>query len=429
MRLRDDTGRERRRRRLAGTLALSIALAVAMGAIGCGGDGGEDSGGGGDTTANVGILMPLTGPFASFGGDWQKAAEMAIADANAAAEMSFEGVVGDDPNPQTGVQNVRKMTSTQGVTVVVGGDSSTMLAVESVAERAQVPIISSYAGTVELEPIGGEWLWRTVSSDNDQALVITRFFHSNDIPEVAMFVQNVASLRSIAAKFKETYEAGGGRITREVEVNPDESSYRAAVGQVLRANPEWVLCNCDEPTGASILRDLNAAGYDGEIFVPAEMSTDEIVQAVGADVMAGAYSYTLASDPDLPAYQRFLSAFERKYGNEPVPYSASAYDAAAIATLAAVAAGSAEGAAIRDELRNVAGPPGREIDDLSEAIKALQDGEEINYEGASGPVDLGESGSAKTSFAILRVENGKWETVEFYSADDLAETEEETAGG
>jgi ABC-type branched-subunit amino acid transport system substrate-binding protein len=416
----------RRRRAIASLLGLVLAGVVAAG---CGGDDDDDGGGGGGGEVNVGVLMPLTGPFASFGKDWQQAAELALKDVNAAATMQFNPVVGDDPDPQTGVQNIRKMVSTQDVTVIVGGDSSTMVAVESVAERARVPIISSYAGTTELDPIGGEWLWRTVPSDVDQALVITRFYDTNDVASTAMFVENVASLRSIAAKFEETYTASGGQITEEVEVNPDEASYRAAVGEVLRSNPEWVFCACTGGTGASILKEMSRAGYDGERFVPAEMSTDEIVQAVGGDVMAGTYSYTLASDPDLPAYQRFLAAYEEAYGNEPVPYSASAYDAAVIAALAAIAADSSEGEAIRDKLREVAGPPGVEVDNVRDAVAALEEGRDIDYQGASGPVDLEEAGSAQTSFAILQVEGGKWETTEFYSADDLAETKQETSGG
>jgi ABC-type branched-subunit amino acid transport system substrate-binding protein len=266
-----------------------------------------------------------------------------------------------------------------------------------------------------------------VSSDDDQALVISRYFSENEITATAMFVENSASLRSIAEKFRESYEGGGGSITAEVEVNPDESSYRAAVGKIASSDPEWVFCACGPNTGASILKELDGTGYDGGVFVPAEMSTDEIVEAVGADVMEGTVSYTLASDPELPAYKRFLAAFEEAHGHEPVPYSASAYDAAAIATLAAAAAGSNEGEAIRDKLREVSGPPGVEVDDLGEALKLVADGEDINYEGASGPVDLDETGSAKTSFAILEVKDGKWVPTEYYSADDLEE-EAQAAG-
>jgi ABC-type branched-subunit amino acid transport system substrate-binding protein len=404
-----------------------LVVVVLAAAVGCGGDDDDESSGSADSAAslpekvNVGVLMPLTGPFASFGKDWEKAAQMAIDDANKVAKTEFEGIVGDDPDPQAGLQAARKMMSIQDVPVIVGGDSSTMLALEKVAERASVPVISSYAGTVELDPIAGDWLWRTVSSDNDQALVPARFFERENIEETAVFIENTAPTRSFAEKFKEALTASGGSVSAEVEVNPKEPSYRAAVGEILRSDPAYVLCSCSPQTGASILKQLSSSGYDGGRFVPAEMSTDEIIEAVGADVMEGTYSYTLASDPELPAYKRFATNFEQRFGHEPVPYSASAYDTAVIAMLASIAARSSDGPEIRDQLRAVSGPPGRMIDSVAEAIKAVEAGDEIDYEGASGPVNLLEDGSAKTSYAILQAKDGKWETIEYYAAEEFVD--------
>jgi ABC-type branched-subunit amino acid transport system substrate-binding protein len=399
-------------------------VAFALVALAACGDDEEGSGGGSSqgeipSKVNVGILMPLTGPFASFGKDWEKAAQLAVDHGNAAAQTDFNPVVGDDPDPQAGLQAARKMMSTQNVPVIVGGDSSTMLALEDVAARGETPVISSYAGTVELDPIGGDWLWRTVSSDNDQALVPARFFERQGIKEAALFIENTAPTRSFAEKFKEAFEASGGSVAGEVEVNPKEPSYRAAVSEITRGNPDYVLCSCSPPTGASILKQLSSSGYDGGRFVPAEMSTDEIIKAVGADVMEGTYSYTLASDPELPAYKQFATAFEKEFGHEPVPYSASAYDTTVIAMLAAIAARSTDGKAIRDKLREVSGPPGKKVDDVAAAIKAVEAGEDIDYEGASGPVNLLEDGSAKTSYAILQAKAGKWETTEYYAAEEF----------
>jgi ABC-type branched-subunit amino acid transport system substrate-binding protein len=411
----------------------ALLLAFVLVAAGCGGGDDGESADDSDAAAsgepaesgpeevNIGVLMPLTGPFASFGVDWEKAAQMAIDEANAVSQTEFNGVVGDDPDPQAGLQAARKMISTQGVTVIVGGDSSTMIALETVAERERTPVISSYAGTVELDPIAGDWLWRTVSSDSDQALVPARFFEREGIEETAVLIENTAPTRSFAETFKEAFTASGGSISDEVEVNPGEPSYRAAVGEILRADPTYILCSCSPQTGASILGELSSSGYDGGRFVPAEMSTDEIIEAVGADIMEGTYSYTLASDPELPGYQGFATSFEERFGHEAVPYSASAYDAAVIAILASIAARSSDGPAIRDQLREVSGPPGKKIDSLSEAIKAVEAGEDIDYEGASGPVDLLEDGSAKTSYAILLAQDGRWETVEYYSAEEFAD--------
>ena len=55
--------------------------------------------------------------------------------------------------------------------------------------------------------------------------------------------------------------------------------------------------------------------------------------------------------------------------------------------LAAVAAGSTDGEEMAAELQDVSGPGGDKytFEQLPDAIKALQNGDDIDYEGASGP--------------------------------------------
>jgi hypothetical protein len=68
----------------------------------------------------------------------------------------------------------------------------------------------------------------------------------------------------------------------------------------------------------------------------------------------------------------------------------------------------------------VANPPGKKVTSLAQGLKALKDGEDINYEGASGPVDLDETGTASSPYSVQQVKNGKWTQVEFYGADEFA---------
>ena len=428
-RSRQDKSRQRkaRRSRLA---AGSVLVALIAGVIAaCGDDEGGEAGERAES-ANIGVLMPLTGPFSSFGGDWQLAAEMAINEANQAnLDMEFNPVVGDDPDPETGVASVRRMIDQQDVGIVVGGDSTTMLAVEPVVARGQTPIISSYAGSAQIDELEevGNWLFRTVSSDRDQALVALRFFvEQEDLPSLGMFVENEAQTRSIAETIQQAYESAGGEVSASVVVNPDQPSYRAEISDVLGGQPEWVLCMCSIQSGVAIIQGLERANYDGGLFVPAELSTDEIIEDIGADVMEGTHAYTLGADPEDPITRRFLSGFEEEHGHVPVPYSTSAYDTAAIAVLAAFAAGSNDGPEIRDQIRAVANPPGTRVDNLVDGLEALSDGDEINYDGSSGSVDIEEGGSALTSFAILRADDGQWVEAEYYSPEDLAETRELT---
>jgi branched-chain amino acid transport system substrate-binding protein len=64
--------------------------------------------------------------------------------------------------------------------------------------------------------------------------------------------------------------------------------------------------------------------------------------------------------------------------------------------LAAVAAGSTEGTDIASTIQDVSAAPGDQYtwEELPDAIEALQNGDDIDYLGASGQVDMDENGDA-----------------------------------
>jgi len=81
--------------------------------------------------------------------------------------------------------------------------------------------------------------------------------------------------------------------------------------------------------------------------------------------------------------------------------------------LAAQAAKANTGEAIQSKLREVANPPGEEVSDVCQALKLLQEGKDINYQGASGNVDIDENGDVVGVYDIWRVEeDGKLKTVD-----------------
>ena len=76
------------------------------------------------------------------------------------------------------------------------------------------------------------------------------------------------------------------------------------------------------------------------------------------------------------------------------------FDAATLCVLAAVAAGSEDPAGIQEQIQAVSAPPGDQYDytQLKEAIAALQAGEDIDYQGVSGPGDLDDNGDPTLGF-------------------------------
>ncbi len=106
--------------------------------------------------------------------------------------------------------------------------------------------------------------------------------------------------------------------------------------------------------------------------------------------------------PGAPDKGETAAAFDQAYkAAEPkdidrMTFDAQNFDAVMLCYLGAVAAGSTDGAAIAEQIQGISAEGGTKynFEQLPQAIEALQNGEDIDYEGASGPIELDEAGDA-----------------------------------
>ena len=99
--------------------------------------------------------------------------------------------------------------------------------------------------------------------------------------------------------------------------------------------------------------------YDQFVFGDAARRL-ALVQEIGGDRLGDMYGTAGVAHPGGEAQAAWDSAYREAYGELPVtPYVRATYDAAIAIALAAEAAGSLEGAAIRDQLRAIGALPAR----------------------------------------------------------------------
>ena len=404
---------------------VAVAVALALTASACGGSGG---GSGKKPVASgpvkIGLLLELTGELGSFGKPWQESMELARDEINASGALpggaKIETIVEDGrTDAQTSVEAAHKMIDAQHVSAILGPSSGPMVALSPLVKRSQVILISPAAGTVALNKLGGDFVYRTVASDDSDGKAIAKFLAEKKATNVGLLAQNEESTLSPAEVFRRTYESGGGKIASSVTYNPKQSSYRSEIQQVLAPKPEWLVCACGQQSGVTIIRQAAAAGYKGKWLVTADIITPEAIKSVGADIMEGVYAEVASSDDSLEPYKRLAAAYKGRFGKDLYPFNANAYDAMILVGLAMVAAGGTSGADINGKIREVAGPPGKRVTTFAEGVAALKAGEDIDYEGASGPVNLDDTGSATSPYSIQQVTKGEWKQVQFYSADQF----------
>jgi hypothetical protein len=98
-------------------------------------------------------------------------------------------------------------------------------------------------------------------------------------------------------------------------------------------------------------------------------------------------------------------------------YEPNYYDQIIVVALAADAAGDVSGESIRNNLAKVAGPPGTEVHSYAEGAKELAAGNDIDYVGASGPIDFNQFGNVISYYAEVTPKDGQWTVVRTIELD------------
>jgi ABC-type branched-subunit amino acid transport system substrate-binding protein len=224
------------------------------------------------------------------------------------------------------------------------------------------------------------------------------------------------SADTISQDFTQAWHDDGGTVGGQIALASPPPSSQAS--QITGNAPDAVLL-VDDPTGfAQLLPALESSpGWDPAVA----WGSDQLVSpGLPEEVGSGAIEGMHAVAPGSPSGNQATSAFVEDFKSasprkvEPAPFAAQEFDATVLCYLAAVAAGSTDGQKMADELIDITAPGGPEYSwqQLPEAIKALEDGQDINYTGASGPLDMDVHGNPTNGvYDIYEYSSGELELV------------------
>jgi len=371
----------------------------------------------------IGTLLAHTGPLKEFGPNIQNGTVLA-AKQMAAAGFDIKLIHEDSETSAIPATNAaKKLVEIDRVVAIIGALASgvTIPVAESVTIPAGVIMVSpaSTSPLVTFLPSdeGKDFLFRTCPSDSLQGVIAGKLAASFNKTAAVLYVNNPYG-QGLAEQFKASFEKRGGKVLAMVPHDEKAAeSYTAELKKALEGNPDR-LCAFSYPEHAKIyLKEaIEFFKYRKFLFCDGTKSED-IVKAIGADNVEGQFG-TVAGSAGGDPYVIFSADYKTEFGRlPPLPYITNAYDGTAVVGLAAYAA-KVKGLPltsknIRDNLREVANPPGEVImpGEFQKAFDLLKKGEKINYEGAGGSVDFDKNGDVRTPIEVWKYSNGKIVTV------------------
>lgn len=310
-------------------------------------------------SVKIGGIFPLSGQVAVYGVECKNGVDLAIEEINAAGGINGKPVVlvseDDEGNPDKTVNAFKKLSTKDGVKVVIGSlTSGCTQAITTLSQASKVVQIAP-AATAPAITDAGDFIFRACFIDPFQGTVGGKFAAETLGKKRAAILYDIGNDYSVglADNFKIAFTKAGGSIVSEESYATNDKDFNAQLTKIKNANPDVVYLPDYYGTVALIAKQLRAQGIN--VPMVGADGWDGLTSNAGDEVLGGYYSNHYAVDSTEPAVKKFVESFRAKYNKDPNSFAALGYDCVYLIRDAIVAAGAEDSIAVRDALAKTDG--------------------------------------------------------------------------
>ena len=280
----------------------------------------------------VGLLLPLTGPFASTGKQLESGARLYLAQhGDTVAGRKIELIVRDDTGtPDITKRLAQELVVNQKVHVLAGfGLTPLALATAPIATQSKTPMVVMAAATSSITE-SSPYIVRSSFTVPQVVTALADWASKNNIKRVVSLVTDYGPGVDSEKYFKETFIANGGVVLETLRVplrNPDFAPF---LQKVRDAKPDALFTFVPAGVGSALMKQFSERGLDKagiRMIAEGSVTDDDILNDMG-DVALGvvtAHHYSAAHDT--PQNKKFVAAFGKATnGMRPNFMAVGAYD-------------------------------------------------------------------------------------------------------
>lgn len=403
-------------------IAGGLVAAAMMVATGCGGND-DNSGDSGKSSEplKLGYVLPETGDLAFLGPPEIEAMKFAIKDINDAGGVlgqKVPAVVGGDEGNDAAIasQSADRVLG-ENVNAIIGAAASGMsLAIIDKVTGAGVGQCSGSNTAPTFTDYNDNGLYfRTAPSDALQGPVLADVVVGDGHSKVAIVARADDYGKGLAAAAAKSLESSGANVALNDTYDPKATNFDSTVQKIVGAKPDAVVVIAFEE-GKQILRGLIEAGLTPNkvgIYGADGLRSEDLANLVDKSnpgVLAGMKG-TAPASADNPEFTKQLKAFAPKL--KEMQFAPQVFDCVNIIALAAEKAKSTKAEDWKAEVNGIT-KDGEACSTFAECKKLLDDGKDIDYQGASGPLDFTDPGEpGKASIEVYGYDkSGKLKTLD-----------------
>lgn len=380
-----------------------------------------------DEPLKLGYILPETGGIAFLGPGMIGAVELAVQEINEAGgvlEQDVELVGADEGDASTGTaqQSAERLILSEQIDAIIGAAASgvSLTIIDRVTSSGIVQCGPSNTSPNFTTYDDDGYYFRAAPSDILQGPVLAETMIGGGNSRIAFLSRADDYGRALVQAASDAVSEVGAEVATEVFFDPAATSFDAEVAQIAAAEVDAVLLIAFAET-AQILQAMIEAGVgpqDIDIYVGSGSRSDDLplnVDPNDPSVIAGLQGVSPAATSD----DDFLTRLREQVPDlEATLFTGQSYDCTAIIALAAEQAGSTDPAAIKDEMVAVT-RDGTACTSFQECKDLIGQGEDIDYDGVSGPLEFIEEGEPSVAAydKWQFTEEGEIETVDTLEAE------------
>ncbi len=269
----------------------------------------------------IGLMAPLTGPWASEGQEMKQVLELLNADLNAKGGLlgqKVEVIAEDDGgDPKTAALAAQRLT-TKGVAAVIGTYGSSITeASQNIYNESKIIQIANGSTAVRLSEKRLKYFFRTCPRDDEQGRVAAQTIQKMKAKNVAILHDNTTYAKGLAAEAKALLK--GVNIVFFDALTPGERDYTAILTKLKAARPDVVFFTGYYPEAGLLLRQKMQMKWNVPFIGGDAQNNPDLIKIAGKGAANGFYFLSTPLPKDLPTKESkaFVDTYKKKYRNAP----------------------------------------------------------------------------------------------------------------
>ncbi len=229
--------------------------------------------------ARVGVLLPLSGPYAAVGKDCQLGINIAVHEKASLAKIRFnyEDVQAE---PKLAVAGFRKLVDSDGVSAVLAVRGPVGMAVNPLSAEKQILLLGAvgHSGFAKSNPYAVQF-WTTGS---EEGVAMARLLAREGRQQIALFTAEDDWLQSVSDGLRGALSGAGSRLVFDQSFAGTESDFQALASKALAKQPDAIVINVSISQLGVLSKRLREQGYTGRLLGNFWFAKPQVLEAAGA---------------------------------------------------------------------------------------------------------------------------------------------------